>query len=256
MRIAYMSDLHAEHWPDHGKSFVAGLDASGVDVLIAAGDIGVAHGGSLQTMLSELAEKFPAVVFVAGNHEYYGSHVKDMAPQWNKLPSNVHRLEKTLVTLGGQRFVGCTLWFQDDYVNPARHCMNDFRAISGFTPWVHKRHAESLNFLRREVQESDVVVTHHVPSRQGILPQDRGLPITQFFASGDVPEDVLMRPAHWVYGHSHRPHEFEAGNCKFHSNPYGYYNAYHTKGLNPVFNPLAYFETSGEGGAPLSAGDC
>jgi len=65
-RIQVLSDVHTEFYRDEGESFIAGLDPSGVDVLVLAGDIGVAAGTkrSLEKFCARYAEA--TVLFVPG----------------------------------------------------------------------------------------------------------------------------------------------------------------------------------------------
>jgi predicted phosphodiesterase len=73
MRLQLLSDLHFEFHRDGGRSFVDSFDPTGIDVLVLAGDIAVAEG--IPHALALLCERFrdATVVFVHGNHEFYGS---------------------------------------------------------------------------------------------------------------------------------------------------------------------------------------
>jgi len=73
MRLQLLSDLHFEFHRDGGREFVDSLDLGGIDVLVIAGDVAVAEG--LLPALSLLCERFrdASVVYVHGNHEFYGS---------------------------------------------------------------------------------------------------------------------------------------------------------------------------------------
>jgi len=242
VRIQLMSDLHFEFHPDGGKSFVDSLDPDGVDVLVLAGDIGVVKGGSLHRGFDLLATKYRGIpiIFLMGNHELYGS-----SPDWaeeqvdalTKDHPNLHWLENNTVEIGGQRFVGSTLWFPnlpDGQNTRFSRGLNDFHLIYDFQQWVYDHNAASVEFLTREVQPGDVVVTHHIPTVQGVHP--RWLHDVQgfgrFFLS-QMPDDVLQRPKLWFYGHTHDSMDFEIGGCRFLCNPFGYVR----REENPRFNP-------------------
>lgn len=70
MKILVVSDLHFEFMHDGGGSLVADLDKS-ADVLVAAGDIAV--GEDIPGALKLLCSAFKQVVYLCGNHEFYGS---------------------------------------------------------------------------------------------------------------------------------------------------------------------------------------
>lgn len=75
VRFCVASDLHLEMRPLTVNNVVAPqLQNGGCDVLVLAGDIGSLYDqavGSLHAFLHEASQKFPHVLMVAGNHEYY-----------------------------------------------------------------------------------------------------------------------------------------------------------------------------------------
>lgn len=107
------------------------------DLVILAGDIHVGVRG-----IRWARETFPdkPVIYVAGNHEFYGYH-------WNKLLDEMREaankydvdfLEVDGIDIGGIRFLGCSLWtsfglFGEDKKRSAmQHAegeMNDYREI-------------------------------------------------------------------------------------------------------------------------------
>src|SRR5688500_17903140 len=112
MRLQLLSDLHFEFHRDGGRSLVEACHATDVDVLLLAGDIAVAEG--IGPALTLFAERYPHVIYVHGNHEFYGSdrasvlaHTGDLCARFG----NVHFLDCDSVELEGQRFVGAPLWF-------------------------------------------------------------------------------------------------------------------------------------------------
>jgi len=226
-RIQVMSDLHVEFMQDHGESFVASLGPSDVDVLVVAGDLCLVAGGSFLKVARLLSARYPQVVAVLGNHEFYRSNKelveKEVEYIQRTLP-NFHILENETVEVAGQRFVGCTLWFPDlpDGLNShyAGH-LNDFHFIDRFQSWVYEDNARSMKFLADTVQAGDVVVTHHIPTLEGSLPKWHSSPLQRFFLC-QMPVDVLSKPAFWVHGHTHDSMAFKIGDCQFRCNPFGY----------------------------------
>src|SRR5262245_11015037 len=73
MRIQLLSDVHVEFHRDDGRAFVESLDPTDVDVLVLAGDIAVGEG--IPGTLSRFCRRYcnSSVVYVHGNHEFYGS---------------------------------------------------------------------------------------------------------------------------------------------------------------------------------------
>lgn len=106
MRIHLLSDLHFEfqRWRR-----VWSLGAVDADVHVLAGDIGVGLEG-IQWALANFSKP---VIYVLGNHEYYGQRpmmeLLEKARQ-KTIGTNVHLLENDCVVIDGVRFLGCTLW--------------------------------------------------------------------------------------------------------------------------------------------------
>jgi predicted phosphodiesterase len=125
MNIQLLSDLHLESNP----GFVP-TPAPGADVLVLAGDIGsyqshsaLAAAGDADFGLQRFSplHGWPTpVLFVPGNHEYDGM---DFDEAHARLRETCERLgitwlEREVLTLGGVRFVGTTLWTDFDALGP------------------------------------------------------------------------------------------------------------------------------------------
>ena len=104
MRIRVLSDLHLEFkdW----KPPKADADA---DVVVLAGDIHVGVKG-----IEWARRSFPSIpiVYVAGNHEFYGEHIHDMTQELLREGRRlgVDVLDARSAVIGGVRFLGATLW--------------------------------------------------------------------------------------------------------------------------------------------------
>jgi predicted phosphodiesterase len=239
VRIFLASDLHTEFHRDAGQSFVEGLDSTGADALVVAGDVSDFHG--VHDTLALLARRFARVpvIYVAGNHEHYGS---DLAGTRARILSavdvlpNLRYLERGVYEhhLGGRvvRFLGATLWFRQEALAGPVQLMNDFRQIQGFARWVGKENRTAVEFLRRELREGDVVVTHYLPARACIVPRFRGSATNPFFVC-DVEALIRARkPALWIHGHTHDSVDVTVGATRIVCNPLGYVG----HALNPRFD--------------------
>ena len=99
--------------------------------------------------------------------------------------------------------------------------MSDFGRIEGFVPWVYGENSKALAFLEREAASADVVVTHHLPSRDAVAPEYFGATLNRFFVC-PIADRLTALPKLWVYGHTHTPARFELRGCRFVANPDGY----------------------------------
>ncbi len=158
MRIAILSDTHHEF----GTQIEQAVLTEPVDVLILAGDIDKAGRSAARALAigNNLAKH---IVFIAGNHEFYGERVDKARRKLNDsvaeymesynaqeesraaltalglkseaMPA-LHFLDNTFVDIDGYRFVGATLWTDFNlYGNQplamwdAEQAMNDYRRI-------------------------------------------------------------------------------------------------------------------------------
>lgn len=225
MRILVQSDVHVEFHPDKGAAFVTKLEdfADKVDVLVLAGDI--CTKTHITSFLNRVCRAFKHVVYITGNHEYYGSSPVEVHRILNECVSknrNLHWLNNHAVVIDGQRFVGGSLWFPDAPMNYMyKRNIADFSHIGQLEPWVYRQHAEMLSLLQT-VDEDDVVVTHHIPHQRFVAEYWRGSTLNRFFV-GDVPDYLLVVPKLWIYGHTHDSTDVvtEWGG-RFVCNPYGY----------------------------------
>jgi len=117
MRVQILSDLHFEFDRDGGEAFARAVPVAG-DVLVLAGDlIPLRVADEVRRAFDGFCSRFPHVVFVPGNHEYYGTRPADaeavLAGCAQALP-NLHVLNPGVAAIDGTRFVGAALWFPAD----------------------------------------------------------------------------------------------------------------------------------------------
>lgn len=254
LRIHILSDIHLEFgkwWKDFD---VNAIDA---DLTILAGDIGIGLTG-LQWAL----EFERPVIYVMGNHEFYGQ--RPMTELWRKARAkvagtHVHLLENESVIINDVRFLGCTLWTdfclfgvdtQDAMMRNAQAEMTDYQAI-----YVSTRRASTWDEISGRVRHggdaltSRKTVTFHQESRDFLArelmrrPHDQAwqktvvvthhapsalslvdqVPIEALDAAYASNLDALVAQADlWVHGHTHVPVDYKIGTTKVVSNPRGY----------------------------------
>lgn len=100
MRIHLLSDLHHEFSPFSPQ-------VPDADVVILAGDIDVKTRG---VAWAKQAFSGP-VLYVPGNHEYYGGHLSYTLQKMRMAQDDrVRVLDRDEVIIAGVRFLGATMW--------------------------------------------------------------------------------------------------------------------------------------------------
>lgn len=237
VRLHVLSDLHLER----GGGPPLAADA---DVLVLAGDIGLGVSG-LRAAIGWWPER--PIVYVSGNHEPYGHGLPNLTSELRTLATasdgRVHLLERDEITIGGVRFLGCTLWSDFDVAGASERdramaicgdLLNDYEHIR-WTPEARtlrpddtlRLHQTSRRWLEHRVgalyDGRTVVVTHHAP----LPPRERLTdPLARALAGAFVSDlTALMgadRIAMWIHGHTHRRVNVTVQGTRVVSNPRGY----------------------------------
>jgi predicted phosphohydrolase len=248
MLIRCFSDLHIEFWSatklkDQLSIVVPFLDTDKETVVVIAGDLGLFHHPEVWTkILSLLSKRFKAIIYVAGNHEFYHNDwIDNFAIRKISLPKNVYLLENQCVFVDDICFIGATLWskfdLEDDMlIRHAERSINDFHCIKWkdgkrFTPEDSTRlftlSSEYIFNKLKEVKDSvrkTVVVTHHGCSYKSVHPRFAGDLLNSVFVS-DLDEPIITNgPDIYVHGHVHNSFDYMLGNTRVITNPYGYKN--------------------------------
>lgn len=247
MKLQILSDLHL----GFGEMEVPYTDA---DVVVLAGDVSRPREAVAWALRFERP-----VLYVPGNHEYYGGSLDGVARQLAELAAGtqVRLLDDGEVVLGGVRFLGSTLWsdfalFDDEAqraaaVAEATLRVHDFSRIRTsehsdalFTPdEAARRCARHAAWLDERLtvphDGPTVVVTHHAPSTLSIHPRFEGSPLNACFVSDA--ERLLdgSRAALWVHGHTHDSHDYVRNGTRVVCNPRGYSRSGVNE--NPRFDP-------------------
>lgn len=224
MKLYLVSDLHLEFAPfDAARHEQAWREA---DVIVLAGDIGKWCQG-IKWAREAFGDK--PVIYVLGNHEYYGHNWLKLIPEAREVAREhkVHFLEDDAVTIDGVRFLGCTLWTDFKLFGIAEQvgCMrateavlNDFRRVRSGPPiWkltaaqTRDRHLLSRAWLEEELATADpartVVVTHHFTDRGSLAPYYASDPVSAGFGSQLAPA-LLARAKLWIHGHTHTSFDY------------------------------------------------
>jgi Icc-related predicted phosphoesterase len=227
MNIQILSDLHIEFHRDYGRSFIESLSPHGIDVLVVAGDLGVAKPKfgpprQLNDALEALCDIYPNVIYVVGNHEYYYSSLMEVNGTLSFLSdriSNLHWLNNSSVTIGEVRFAGSPLWPSPGPLDTLySNLVNDYLLIKGFSEWVSEQNRIAVNFL--STSGADVVVTHYLPSPKSIHERFKNDKLNGFFLC-DM-ERYIGEQELWIHGHTHESMDYHLGNTRVICNPLGY----------------------------------
>lgn len=249
MKIQIVSDLHLEFSDIYIKN------ENDADVLILGGDIMLAskvlkpeseYGIRFRDFLKRCSFQFPHVIYILGNHEFYGDgnffESVDTMRQACGVHDNVYLLERDCKQIDDVLFVGGTLWTDMNKGDPltlhaVQDMMNDYRAIRNDKAGYRKlkpadtaeRHRETKNYIKHIVQENKdkkiVVVGHHTPSFQSCHEQYRHDYIMNGAYHSDL-SDIMLDNTHiklWTHGHTHHCFDYVIGETRVVCNPRGYH---------------------------------
>lgn len=228
MKLYILSDLHCEFYafePDPEALRAA-------DVVVLAGDI---HDGEFMPTWAREQFGDKEIVWVAGNHEFYGHHWERCLADMRRAAKQrgIHFLENDAITIGGVDFVGATLWTdfelfgsKSESITCASRSIADYRQIAGCDPWkTMERHRDSRAWLAKQLANEPatprVVVTHHYPSRLSTDPEYIEDPESAAFGS-DLPPEFFKGVGLWIHGHTHTSFDYETHGCRVVCNPRGY----------------------------------
>jgi len=234
VKLNILSDLHLSR----GAIDLPQTDA---DVVVLAGDI----ARPVQAV-SWAAGFTKPVLYVPGNHEFYGGNIAGTVDELKRLcaGTHVHMLDNEAIVIGGVRFLGTTLWTdfllfgegatQAAAIREAMHFVYDFKLIQAepggavlFTPadaaalfrrgaaWLQERLAEPH-------AGPTVVITHHAPSRNSIHPRFAGSLLNTCFVSDAEYLIDGSGACLWIHGHLHDGFDYRVNGTRVVCNPRGY----------------------------------
>jgi len=255
LRIA--SDLHLEGFSgrDPGTlviDFLPHDDRDAESLLILAGDI-TSHPHQLVGFIQACQQRFPRVLFIPGNHEYY----KHNYQAWNAEMSDRLRMycPGLVYALGSVgywdeavdlRIIFSTLWADGGPTLQDRgqvgFYLNDFRLITyndlehenprkfGVPDMIYEhgqQKAKIEEYLKQSYGGRTVVVTHHLPSRRLVSPRFWPGDGSDGANGGFVGDcDSLLAGDHapdlWIHGHTHDTVDTRLWRTRIVANPAGY----------------------------------
>lgn len=233
MKLYLVSDLHLE-----GRNFQPPMDADAANVILLPGDIWKGDAG-----IHWARATWPdhEIVYVAGNHEFYGRNRKVVLASLRiaARETGVHFLDNEEVVIEGVRFLGSILWtdfrlfgeeLRQECMARAAVALSDFRVIHEgvrhFSPMdsvvLHETAVKWLEMkLKREPFDGKtVVVTHHAPSWGSVVPRFQHDLISACFASRL--DHLLGFSEVWIHGHMHDSLDYVQDGTRLVCNPRGY----------------------------------
>lgn len=234
MKIAIHSDLHIEGYRLPYNT----LSNNDYDVLVLAGDI-----VSAKTIdrLQSIRDKVPVgkpVIFVPGNHEFYGGCIIHTAQELRSKCSELGFMyaDRKVITVDGVVFICATGWatldsFHEYSIEEKRlamnHCIADFQAIkSNSVDGMIERGKADYEFIKSNLElykdHKCVVVTHFSPSESYGNQKFDVSPISSYFSNDWTHLMYEYQPVFWVYGHTHGSVEGRIYRTRVVTNQRGY----------------------------------
>lgn len=237
MKIQLLSDTHLEflqrEWP--GERLIR--PALGADVLVLAGDI--ANGADAFDLFSDWPKEIP-IVYVAGNHEFFGHSMDAVRLKMSEkaLTTGIHYLENDRVDIAGVRFLGTTLWsdyclgsasnqrVNMDYAQRRLydHSLIRIGANRFSTQDALDRHIVAREWLTTELSKpfagKTVVITHYAPHPLSVHTCFSDDPLSP--ASISDLSSLMPQVDIWMHGHCHDSFSYREGRCQVIANPAGY----------------------------------
>lgn len=282
-RLRFISDIHLEKYLRSewlhiwGHELIDYLVPPGEDdsntVLCLAGDIAmpqVLHvpvDCPIGTFFEQMCERFRMVIYIAGNHEFYGGSYPSSFIEMERVLReefdcpNLHILRPGQMRLDVDNItiVGTTLWTDHDRGNPlvrlaAVQYMSDFQYIRDddtgrlITAEDRERHHkleldEFLGHIRAATSVDGrqvVVLTHHALTPLSTHERYKRSATDahrNFCYYTDLTNVMIdLGPQLCVHGHTHDPFDYEIGGVRFVANPFGY--PHEPRGHKPVFEVI------------------
>lgn len=257
MKIRLVSDTHLDFYSGYDpRMFVVPNEKSKTDeILILAGDVCEWKREKMFVDFIEWAsENFCNVLYVGGNHEFYGLDYFSSKKRIKNLLiglDNFYFLDleecksEGFVDLFDHRFIGTTLWTDFNKNNPlakiqSADFMNDYRLIRNgeykskknkispqFLYELNRRSGMNLKELVEQSELPVAVITHHAPHELSHDSRYKLDEISFSFFNTNL-EDFIFSNSDkihlWCHGHIHCGKDYQLGETRVVANPAGYPN--------------------------------
>lgn len=227
MQIAVGSDIHLEYRGEnalqHLQSYL--IDA---DILILAGDIlNLINVSFSEQAFDLLCKRYKYVIYVPGNHDFYGTSITTGITLINnlkqKFPNLYPLVTGEIVELEGQRFIGGTMWWTPDPSNYFyRYLLNDFKMVMNVDFESEICHNKFIESVKNNADKDSIIISHHLPHPYSIDSQFKDSVSNRFFVSDQSRLMDLIEPKLWIHGHTHVYFSYKYGNTQVFCNPAGY----------------------------------
>lgn len=261
--IRPVNDIHLDF--DVAKSNLPwtppGLKEDHLTALVIAGDIWHARkylSYANKSWLAARAQRFRYVIFVLGNHDYWGgayNHEADRVKEEIQKQglTNVFLLQDDTIDLEGVRFVGGTLWTDFNKQDPLTKMswrtimVADFKQIKKRIHYVapdgtikdneytsiaavdlQKAHQKTKNYIFANAKKDPgirkvVVVTHMAPSALSIDDRYKHDVIANGYYYSELGNEIADSEIDlWFHGHTHVPKDYMINNTRVVNNARGY----------------------------------
>ena len=225
MIFQYMSDLHIENNMNKPLPFVKKVDENVVGCLILAGDIGDPNTKQFWNFIKQECDEFDVVLFVCGNHEFYGKSIKQTLDFFKDMKqhmrlTNFFVLDNDVFEFDNCSVIGSTLWTYtpSEAINEVLSCINDYKFIEDFKTknedGVNKRNDawfQNACFIQKQIENIKktkpsnhkiIVVTHHAPELENTSHPRYVNNILNCNFACDL-RLIVNKVDHWIFGHTH-----------------------------------------------------
>jgi Icc-related predicted phosphoesterase len=242
-----MSDLHLEF---ENPFLPPEMEGDADTVLVLAGDI---HNKTKAVpWIQALAPRFRHVLYVLGNHDFWGGHLQLLPDEIKGLLAetpNVSLLHNDAIEIGGALFMGGTLWTDFDKENEQslrkapEYMIPDYREIrtGGYQRikphHILDEHYKTRAFFDGKFQENfagpKVVISHHGPSPSSIHRKFYYAQGNEYYVSDLEELMYLYQPTYWLHGHTHESMDYIIDQTRVVVNPFGYHGYQTNENFKP-----------------------
>jgi len=235
MNIAYGSDFHFEFYLDIEVSNIIckwSFDPS-TDFIVIAGDLHVGSKKVIKTLSYIYDCHNIPILYVPGNHEYYGSSFKKEDDEFYLYGLSGERFDIFLYhnkIIDNINFIGCVGNIDGSYekIEKWKHgALNDFHRIEDFEDHEErgKREHEMMKHYLIDssyVNSKSVCITHSMPSPRCINKKYENSYLNPCFANDWEDLIIEYKPQLWICGHTHDEFDIIIDETRVVCNPCGY----------------------------------